>query len=431
MEPENPSEVATTGNDTPTLSAGQDGQDVQTPVTEQQPATPQADQPSLEDIERLIAYEEARAELLRLRAENEGITLRTQRIRNAGHTPAQPASDVGSWLNEMGASHADRMGTAPAPHSLEPSPLGNETPRSVLTYAPSEVTQVAASAPSRTRKQPDIPPFNGKKMDDAILFLNRLSLAFDNNEACFQTDKDKIVYGLTYVRGEAEKKAMREFGEDARHTKTWKEFKDFIMNTVQDPVNRQLTLMCEYEDAIQGPNEQVGIFAARLENIEKEFPDQYTEPQRMRHLLAKLRQSLRTAIVESAEVPQDREALISRCERIENARSMGSQGNRKRESEGPPRGAPSGPKFQRSNSQGQRSAPARGAPTSQPAQNRPPRQQQNPPRVPKSTDVCNHCHKQGHWAVDCRTRLRAARLAEETAKGSGNGKTVGKTLVDS
>jgi hypothetical protein len=57
-------------------------------------------------------------------------------------------------------------------------------------------------------------------MEDALLFLNRLSLAFDNNPSSYRTDFEKIIYALQYLRSNTEKKAMREWESDARKDKT-------------------------------------------------------------------------------------------------------------------------------------------------------------------------------------------------------------------
>ena len=336
--------------------------DVPTPLD-----SPRVDDLDSDDLRRAIARERLRAEYLSLRERN--------RI-------AQEVPHIGFNRDHAGGTPGIALETRES--SLAPTSA---------PAAPESVTSVEAPAiplrrpgESRSRKQPDIPTFYGKDLQDAKLFIYRLELAFLNNPAQYLSDSERITQGLTWLKGDAEAKAMRVWDASAIATGTWLDFREFIMNTVTDPANRELSLMLRYERATQSADQSVATFASLLDGLEKEFDEPYSEAQSRRHLLAKLRPSLRDAIVRQAYTPQTREELISFAERIENSMPDRPTAGNKRHAGSSQ--ADRNPKRQR------------------PEREEPPKRKDHPsgPAKPgKPPNPCIHCGGD-HWNRDCTKR---------------------------
>jgi hypothetical protein len=83
-------------------------------------------------------------------------------------------------------------------------------------------------------------------------------------------------------------------------------------------MNRSLSTTISYENARQGEQQSAQAFATELATIEEQIAP-YTNEQRTRYLLAKLKPTLRTSIISYYEVPKRREDLISLTTRLESA----------------------------------------------------------------------------------------------------------------
>lgn len=95
-------------------------------------------------------------------------------------------------------------------------------------------------------------------------------------------------------------------------------FKTFVLDTVEDLANRGLTVSLSYETARQGENQTAQAFALELTTMEEQMSP-YTEEQRTRHLLAKLKPALRVQIVTYHSIPTRREDLVVLATRLKSA----------------------------------------------------------------------------------------------------------------
>jgi hypothetical protein len=164
-----------------------------------------------------------------------------------------------------------------------------------------------------------------------------------------------------------------------------------VRNTVADPANRTLTVTLEYERARQRGGQSVKEFVTELEVLEEQMPE-YTEEQKVRHLLAKMTPAIRDALIAYVDLPSTRQGLVTAATRIENAnagvlshkRHASDQQPPQERSQKQPRGRREG---------GEPSFRKRGA--GQP--NKP------DPTSPydKSRVECYGCHKRGHYKSEC------------------------------
>ena len=104
---------------------------------------------------------------------------------------------------------------------------------------------------------------------------------------------------------------------------TFADFTRYLLDLIEDPANRILSAAQQYTDAKQGHSQSVHNFAAYLDTLEAQLPA-YTESQRTIHLLTKLRQELRQALMAYQELPATREGLVALASRLEtNVRRAG------------------------------------------------------------------------------------------------------------
>lgn len=97
-----------------------------------------------------------------------------------------------------------------------------------------------------------------------------------------------------------------------------------MYDAVEDPANRSLSVMLAYEGARQGEHQTTHAFATELITLEEQL-SAHTPEQRTRHLLAKLRHHLRTAIMKQHDVPTRRQDLVSLAIRLESASKKGAR----------------------------------------------------------------------------------------------------------
>jgi hypothetical protein len=197
-----------------------------------------------------------------------------------------------------------------------------------------------------------------------------------------------------YLAGEAHEKWHLRHNVADLVGYTFDDFKEFVRDAVGDPVNRSITVTMAYERAHQKENQTVQAFALELDVLEDQMP-RYSEEQRVRHLLAKLSQPLRNAIVKYHVIPKTRQDLVALASRIETAdRASSSQAQHKRG------GSDShGLDKQKKRRRGDHS---KSSPQSKSSGNAGASKEKKPSG---STDLshieCYGCHKKGHYRNNC------------------------------
>jgi hypothetical protein len=165
-------------------------------------------------------------------------------------------------------------------------------------------------------REPDT--FKGKTLKEARDFIRSLELVFALAPDAYQHDRERVLYGVMFLAGEPRETWHHGHSVDQLDGYLWDDFKRFVLDAVEDPVNRTLSTIVAYETARQGDHQSVQAFAAELATLEEQM-EPYTPVQRTRHLLAKLKPALRTGIITYHEVPQRREDLVSLATRLESA----------------------------------------------------------------------------------------------------------------
>jgi hypothetical protein len=260
------------------------------------PAEDEAAEAAQEEMEAEIAEEERARRVLRkrdmLQHEIEIAAMEQQldvlrRQRNAGHTPV---ADIGYENSSEARSAAGSALSAQAPHRGH------------------------ASRPRL--REPET--FKGKTLKEARDFIRSLELVFALAPDAYGMEREKILYGVMFLAGEPRETWHQNNSVQQLDSYSWEDFKSFVLDAVEDPVNRSLSTTVAYETARQADGQTVQAFATELATLEEQM-DPYTPAQRTRHLLAKLKRELRTAIITYHEVPKRREDLVSLATRLEFA----------------------------------------------------------------------------------------------------------------
>jgi hypothetical protein len=212
-----------------------------------------------------------------------------RRQRNAGYTPAAGSSGGEDAITEVGSN----AGTA----------FSGQAPRRGPANRP-------------RLREPDT--FKGKTLKEARDFIRSLELVFALAPDAYSGDQEKVLYGVMFLAGEPRETWHQNHSVSDLDGYLWDDFKSFVLDAVEDPVNRSLSTTISYENARQGEQQSAQAFATELATIEEQMAP-YTNEQRTRHLLAKLKPALRTSIISYHEVPKRREDLISLATRLESA----------------------------------------------------------------------------------------------------------------
>lgn len=276
------------GRELPALEVRDDHEQSATLRTERTPNT--GLEPDEEQAKRLRQRREALAQQLEIEELEERLAEVRQR-RRAGRT---------SRASELEDSPEDLMSTR-----------GTSASRSACS------PQRSTSRAGRMKlKEPE--PFRGKTLKEARDFIRTLELVFALSGQAYSMEREKVLYGVMFLAGEPRETWHHShcIGDLEKHT--WENFKQFIYDAVEDPVNRMLSVIVAYNDARQGENQTAQAFAAELATLEEQLTS-YTPEQRTRHLLAKLRPKLRSDIITYHAMPATREDLISLATRIEAA----------------------------------------------------------------------------------------------------------------
>lgn len=341
--------------------------------------------------------ERLRAERNNLRQQLEADELEAEveqlrRLLDAGATPVGSAADL-------------RESTPSAPNS--------------------EADSVPRAIASRPRlKEPT--PFKGDTIKEARNFIRDLEVIFALAASTYPTDREKVLYGVMFLAGEAHESWHQNYSINDLEGHTFEDFARFVRDAVGDPINRSIDVTLQYDRIRQKENQTVQAFATELSLLEDQMAP-YTEAQRVRHLLAKLLPSLRSAIIKFHNIPEDRQSLVALAARIETTdRGVGtSQAASWRQASGS-RSGESKRKRQKTDPHSPTGRSA-GAPSK-------PKEQQGAAKADLSQVECYGCHKKGHYKTDCKERHlwsaggeQAVRQVAEQSKRKGKGSSLAES----
>jgi len=242
-----------------------------------------------EELRKQMELESLQEEVNRLRRIREGVNL-----HHAGNTPAARVRD--------------------SDESIAPSDSAtNYDEASHVQYAGETHATFQTGRPRL--KEPS--PYKGRTIKEARAFIKELEVIFALAKSSYQTEQDKVLYGVMFLAGEPYETWHHRYEVSNLGAYTFEDFRQFVLDAVEDPANRSITVTMSYEKAVQREGQSIASFASDLATIEEQMSP-YTEEQRVRHLLAKITPDLRNEIIKYHEIPVTRQGLISLGARIES-----------------------------------------------------------------------------------------------------------------
>ena len=220
----------------------------------------------------------------------------------------------------------------------------------------------------------------------------------------FDDEEDKILWAMQSLKGDPKEQWHNEHARAPVIASSWEYFTNFLLDKVEDPVNRQLDINQEFTDAKQQPSQSVAAFDAYLTSLEAQLPP-FTESQRTSALMTRLRPKLQEAIIRIGTQPVDRNALLLLAACLETTtRRSHARSSQGQQSGGASTGGHKG--SNRSNN----SKPSQEERTVQSKKDKKENRKSGSGSKFKSKSKdkewlknieCFSCHKKGHYATDC------------------------------
>ena len=282
-------------------------------------------------------------------------------------------------------------------------------------------------------KHKEPPQYEGKLVKEHTDWLYACNLVFWLKPYTYDIDETCILWVSTFLKGKAMeqwKQYERDHGEDKT---SWAIFTDKLLDWVQTPANWNLSYAEKYEKAEQQLGQDVRQFAVYLQGTEDVLSDTYTEQQRIRHFLAKIKPEISRGVAALETAPTVWEDAVEAAARIEENLKAGqrektvatTQWTSKDTTEKTPKGTSTGYCGNRSSRGGRGGyANRRITSTPGPSSNRqgavatPATKPNNAPVQERGQDLseitCWGCGKKGHYQSNCPTSVAKVNTATTT-----------------
>lgn len=281
--------------------------------------------------------------------------------------------------------HAQRIPDAPESFEvLQPS--GSRAPTEAQTDSSSLYESLTTTSHQKHIRPEKLERYRGRNQREHLEFFRSAETAFHLDPISFQAKNAKVLYAMQFLEGEPREVWYRHIGSIGwDNLPTWEDFKDFLLNLIEDPANRTQSAMQKFMDAKQGPLQSAQAFHIYLSHLEAQLMP-YSEHQDTYHYFTKLREDLRIALTNYGSLPTTREGMVARASVLEkNISRSGKTSTSKthslrmhRDMEPPPKRRQMDPAYEAL----PRYPPSSGA---------------------KENDTCRKCGKKGHWAPDCKS----------------------------
>jgi hypothetical protein len=158
-------------------------------------------------------------------------------------------------------------------------------------------------------KDPTI--YSGASLKQYRDYVRDCELSYKNAPESFPTEEDLVTWAMQFLSGDPKESwwSQYELMQEAGEELTWDCYKQYILDTQLDPVNRGIDAAIQLNKAAQREGQTTRAFATYLGTLEDQLP-KYSEPHRVQTLFSKLRQELQLAITNTGTIPLTREGLV-------------------------------------------------------------------------------------------------------------------------
>jgi hypothetical protein len=161
--------------------------------------------------------------------------------------------------------------------------------------------------------------YQGKNMREFTTFMARMENHFFRYSSYFTTDERKVAEGKGELSDTLLLKWTQHEKEKSGTVCTWKEFYDFLLHLINDPVNLIRQASQIYTDARQKAYQSVRDFATYLSQWEVQLPEPYTEKQRKEHLRTRVLESVRREALKYHTEPDSYDAFVAHLQTVEDS----------------------------------------------------------------------------------------------------------------
>nr|POF13521.1 transposon tf2-11 polyprotein [Quercus suber] len=160
--------------------------------------------------------------------------------------------------------------------------------------------------------------FKGGNVNATKEFIRVCDGVFTIQPYTFSTELDRYYYASTRLRGTVATNWESWVRHHGPEVKQWTLLQQWLMDQVQDPINRSLTYAMRWHAATQRVGQRVQEFSTFLENLELEIDQEpLTEKQQCNALISKIREDLRLELMRQQALPATRNELVSLLQRLE------------------------------------------------------------------------------------------------------------------
>ena len=263
-----------------------------------------------------------------------GTSLQTQTLSNNSTSLEERLTSLHNLVTEYG-HRLDQYGQA---QQLQ-LPLGNAGPTPAAPVRPQlpqedvlaqllqgqsapVAAHVAPAVRAKTFRPDQMRKYKGKSPREHSDWFSECEIVFMRSPEYFPNDRMKILYCTASLEGDPGHAWKAHSGINTGDCSvldrtTFAQFKEFLLNLVADPGNRMLLAYEQWHDAKQKPDQGVTAFKAELEGYEDHL-DKFTEAHKANFFLAKLKPSLKNAILNTGIVPKTREDMLAQAIMAEN-----------------------------------------------------------------------------------------------------------------
>jgi hypothetical protein len=160
--------------------------------------------------------------------------------------------------------------------------------------------------PPRGRPRTREPPlYKGLSLKEYEHFIQICEKTFRVDPFSYATEDSRVAYASQYLDGVPETEWNR-FEHDEGLDHTWKEFKDFLLKTLKDPVNRKKDASQRLTDARQRDTQSVRDFAHYLDVLQDQLYTRAENPdaRRIELLRTRVKDEIRRESDRHANVPE-------------------------------------------------------------------------------------------------------------------------------
>jgi hypothetical protein len=239
--------------------------------------------PPSEDLDALLEEERHKVEQLEKKAELRRLKRRAQLLRDESEPPASGLTTASFTTS------SDRGG--PSENSSESAKEPN--PKALNIYY-------------------------GRSTKEHADFTRSAELAFRVAPRRFSTDSSRVAYVLQYLSSEIADTWLHH-EKSMEGNASWEYLSDYLLNLIEDPENRDITIRLRFNRAMQQPGQSAMSFHTYLASLEAQMSPKPTKTSAA-DFLTRLRPELREAIRELGELPITRDAMLQKAIRVESAR---------------------------------------------------------------------------------------------------------------